>query len=158
MTDSPIRWWTGIVAGALILAVGWFGVLNWTLIPLGLDARVEDTSWEGRTAGHFRVLYLSDGSERVVDREFFERVQLQLGHGSTIAKDTWDTDVVIAGRPVPLQISTDVWRTIIAVTVPVGVGWWVRWSRRKRTSTTALPSSSRAENQSARSARGDEDK
>lgn len=127
MTNGAIKQWTGIVAGALILAVGWFGVLRWTLIPVGIDAQVDDTSYEGRTAGHFRVLYLSDGRDLVVDREFFERAEVQLHHGSTIAKDAWDTDVVLAGRPVPLRVSADVWRTIIAVTVPVGIGWWVRW-------------------------------
>lgn len=131
MTNGKLKQWTGIVAGALILATGWFGVLRWTLIPLGIDARVEDMSWEGRTAGHFRVLYLSDGRDLVVDREFVERAEAQLHHGSTITKDAWDTDVVLAGRPVPLRVSTDVWRTIAAVTVPVGLGGWLRWRRRR---------------------------
>ena len=87
---------------------------------------MDDTSYEGRTAGHFRVLYLSDGRDLVVDREFFERAEVQLHHGSTIAKDAWDTDAVLAGRPVPLRVSADVWRTIAALTVPVGIGWWRR--------------------------------
>lgn len=129
MTDRTIKQWTGIVAGATILAVGWFGILRWTLIPLAIDARIDDTSYEGRTAGHFRVLYLSDGSELVVDQEFFERAKVRLHHGSTITKDTWETDVVLAGRAVPLRIPPDIWRTIAALTVPVGIGWWLRRRR-----------------------------
>ncbi|MCB0916568.1 MAG: hypothetical protein KDC23_12845 [Actinobacteria bacterium] len=139
MTNGAIKQWTGIVAGALILAVGWLGVLRWTLIPLAIDARIDDTSYEGRTAGHFRVLYLSNGSELVVDQEFFERAEVQLHHGSTITKAAWESDVVLAGRSVPLRIATDVWRTMVALAVPVGIGWWLRRRRSRRTLSQTSP-------------------
>lgn len=120
----------GIVAGLSILAVGWFGVLRWTLIPVRLDTRVADTSYEGRTAGHFRVVYLTDGRDLVVDREFVERVGEKDLEGSTIRKRPWEDEAVVGGATVPLHLSPDIWRTLIAVAVPVTIGYGLRWQQR----------------------------
>lgn len=119
--------WVALLTGSAVLTFGVVSTVQWALIPFDLDTTVVSTGFVDRTSGHLRTLELADGRTLAVHQEWFQRAGESEGlNDAAIHKSSWNREVEVDGRTVPLRIPLDAWRTLAAFAFLLALGWWLR--------------------------------
>jgi hypothetical protein len=110
--------WGRVVRGAmvgLVLGIGLWGALSWSLIPQAIDGRVDAIGYHSDTGYRFWVLELDDGRSLVVDRQVVNALGPAEMEGHTVAKDRWSTTLHVGDRTVDLRPSRAFWQVAVAL-------------------------------------------
>lgn len=132
--DRAVRW----AMVVLVLAVGLWGALSWSLIPLAVDARVDRIGFHSDSAYRFWVLELSDGRTLVVDRQVVNTIGPAKMEGRTVTKDRWSTTMQVGRRTVDLEPSRAFWQVLAALVALCFLGLRP-WRARPSTGAKGLP-------------------
>lgn len=99
----------------LVLAPGLWGAFSWSLIPVSIDAHVDNVGHHFGTGYHFYVLYLDDGRSLVVDRHVIDAMDGESLKGHDIDKDRWSTSLAVGDRSLRLRPSAAFWQVSAAL-------------------------------------------
>ena len=100
--DRAIRW----AMVGLVLVLGLWGALSWSLIPQAVDGRVDRIGYHSDTGYRFWVLRLDDGRALVVDRQVVSTLGPAKMEGRAVSKDRWSTTLHVGNRTTPAVISS----------------------------------------------------
>jgi len=99
------------ILGLATVALGAWGALQWSLIPIGFGGRVESVDYSSETGYQLRILKLTDGRSWVIDEAIVE----ELGGppemvGERAHKSTGDRTLTVGTERVNLSVSHDAWK------------------------------------------------
>jgi hypothetical protein len=104
-----------VALGTFTVAVGVWGALGWSLIPVGLDGTIERVDYHDDTGLHFVVLSLTDGRDLIVDTRVVPPSDWKRAKGARVHKAAGDTVLVVGGRRRRLAPSLDFWKVSISL-------------------------------------------
>ena len=133
--DRAIRW----AMVGLVLVLGLWGALSWSLIPQAVDGRVDRIGYHSDTGYRFWVLRLDDGRALVVDRQVVSTLGPAKMEGRAVSKDRWSTTLHVGNRTVDLRPSRAFWQVLAALGALCFLGLRP-WRARPPTGTEGLPS------------------
>ncbi len=103
---TAVRW----AMVALVVASGLWGAFSWSLIPVAIDAHVDNVGHHSGTGYRFYVLYLDDGRSLVVDRHVVDAMGSESLKGHDIEKDRWSSELRVGERSLSLRPSRAFWQ------------------------------------------------
>lgn len=112
---STFARWTIAVAGLATVALGAWGALSWSLIPVAIDGRITAVGYQSDTGLRWRVIGLSNGGDRVVDGALLGDRRHLVGKG--IEKRRFSSTVTIGSRRTPLVVSPVSWKVIAVLSL-----------------------------------------
>lgn len=130
---------------ALVLGIGTWGALSWSLIPTAIDARVDDVEDQSETGYRFRQLILDDGRTLVVDRQMVDAIGRGDLRGRTLQTSRWSTTLRSGDRSMSLQPSPAFWQVTASLVILSFLGLRPWRARTARTSSTPSPPTKRAQ-------------
>lgn len=128
---------TLIVLGVITVAIGAAGASEWSLIPVGLHARVASTGWSDN-GPPFKVLNLVGGRQLTIDTRLFQRMGGEGIKGRLVEKERGDRAVTVNGRTISLTVSSQFWKVAATLTAVVAFALW-RHLRRRRALLSQTP-------------------
>jgi hypothetical protein len=131
VTQSPRH---RTVAAVVVWLVGLWGMLVWTMIPVGFDGRVVDIGWQSDSGLRYRTIELDTGDTVLATRGLVRRIgpEEELP-GKQLDKRAWDRAVRVDGRQFALSLFDETVRPALALTALLLVGL-ARSSRTRRVS------------------------
>lgn len=117
---STPRWF--LLTAALVFAIGIWGALQWTLIPVAVDGTVTGVGWQSESGLEFRELTLDSDRTLIVARSVVERAGGEEALlGAVATKSHWDTRVVVDGNPTRLSLLDGTARPALSLALVVGI-------------------------------------
>lgn len=117
-------------AAALVVALGAWGGLRWSLIPVAVEGRIATVHYVSDNGYRLRELALTDGRSLIVDRDVVARFGSKDDlAGQSITKTAGDWSVQIGGKTRPLRPSVAFWQVTIALVALAAVSLGRRWAR-----------------------------
>lgn len=111
-----------LLLGLLTVALGVWAGLRWSLIAIGVDQRVADTSW-AEEGPAFKVLQLEDGRTLTIDDDLMGRMGGPEAVSEQRLRSAFGERVAVLGdHRIELTLSSTAWRTIAALTVIAALG------------------------------------
>jgi hypothetical protein len=122
----------------LVLGLGLWGALSWSLIPQAVDGRLDHIGYHSDTGYRFWVLELDGDRSLVVDRQVVNALGPAKMEGRTVTKDRWSTTLHVGDRTVPLRPSRAFWQVLVSLVALCFLGLRP-WRARPSTGTDGLP-------------------
>ncbi|HEY4377057.1 MAG TPA: hypothetical protein VGM93_07850 [Acidimicrobiales bacterium] len=117
--------------GVSTLALGTWGALCWSLIPLGIHGKVSSTAWDEDGAS-FKVIVMRGGPTLTVDTRVYRELGGELHlPGEVLAKGVGDRTIRVGDRSVALVPSAACWKAIGTLWALVLFAFVRGWRRRR---------------------------
>ena len=101
-----------LVLGLVMVTLGIWAGLRWSLIAIEVDDRVVDTSW-AEEGPAFKVLQLDDGTTLTIDDDLMDRMGgPEALTGQQLSSALGERVAVLDGRRISLALAPTAWRTI----------------------------------------------
>ena len=118
----PLRLGVHLLLSLLTVALGLWTGLRWSLIAVGVDQRVADTSW-AEEGPAFKVLQLEDGRTLTIDDDLMGCMGgSEAVTGQRLRSAFGERVAVLGDHHIELTLSSTAWRTIVALTVIAALG------------------------------------